>query len=53
VIWLEALGGILLLVANILVVRAVIAADGRGVAPAAPRVRRRRGRPVATLRRAA
>jgi hypothetical protein len=42
VTWLEALGGILLLAANILVLRAVIAADGPGVAPV---VKRRRGKP--------
>jgi len=51
VIWLEALGGILLLLANILVIKVVIAADGRGVAPVV-RLRRRRRRP-ADLRRAA
>jgi len=49
VIWLEAAGGILLLVANVLVIRAVMAADGPGVTPV---VRRRRGRPE-HLRRAA
>ena len=48
-IWLEAAGGMLLLVANVLVIRAVMAADGPGVAPV---VRRRRGRPE-HLRRAA
>jgi hypothetical protein len=49
VIWLEALGGILLLLANVLVVRAVMAAEEGGVAPV---VRKRKGRP-ADLRRAA
>ena len=46
--WLETIGGILLLVANVLVIRAVMAAEGR----VAPVVRRRRGKP-ADLRRAA
>ena len=48
-IWLEALGGILLLLANVLVIRAVMAAEGSSVAPV---VRKRRGKP-ADLRRAA
>ena len=48
-IWIQAFGGILLLLANILVIRAVIAADGPGVAPV---VRRKRRKP-ADLRRAA
>ena len=48
-IWLAALGGIRLLSANSRVLRAVITADGRGVAPV---VRRRRGKPE-DLRRAA
>ena len=48
-IWLEAAGGILLLVANVLVIRAVMAADEPGMAPV---VRRRRGKPE-HLRRAA
>ena len=48
-IWLEAAGGMLLLVANVLVIRAVMAADEPGVAPV---VRRRRGKPE-HLRRAA
>jgi hypothetical protein len=49
VIWLEVLAGILLLVANILIIKAVMASDGPGVAPV---VRRRKGKPV-DLRRAA
>jgi hypothetical protein len=48
VIWLEALGGILLLSANVLVLRAVMAAEGR----VAPVVKKRKGKP-ADLRRAA
>jgi hypothetical protein len=48
VFWLEAIGGSLLLVANVLVIRAVMAAEG-GVAPV---VRKRPGKP-ADLRRAA
>jgi hypothetical protein len=49
VIWLEAFGGFLLFLANFLVIRAVIAADGPGITPV---VRRRPGKP-ADLRRAA
>jgi hypothetical protein len=49
VFWLEAIGGILLLVANVLVIRAVMAAEGSAVAPV---VRKRPGKP-ADLRRAA
>jgi len=49
VIWIQAFGGLLLLVASVLVIRVVIAADADGVAPAA-----RRGRGKAEdLRRAA
>lgn len=49
-IWLEALGGFLLVLANFLVIRAVMAADGPRTA--APVLRRKRGKPT-DLRRAA
>ena len=48
-IWLEALCGILLLLANVLVIKTVMAAEGTDVAPV---VRKRKGKP-ADLRRAA
>jgi hypothetical protein len=49
VIWLQAFGGLLLVLASFLVIGAVILADGTRAAPV---VRRRRGKPV-DLRRAA